>query len=102
MLGKKSIYKNKNKCNCSFFIDAGGSLTSPPATPNPALKQDGLMHLNDLVVKPSDLDHIFESDSDNDDSVRKLSIYGYTKIRSCGMIANAMRQLFSVVQLKWM
>lgn len=45
-----------------------GSLTSPPATPNPALKQDGLMHLNDLVVKPSDLDHIFESDSDNDDS----------------------------------
>lgn len=43
------------------------SLTSPPATPN-TLK-DSLMQVNDLVPKKTDLDHIFESDSDNDDPV---------------------------------
>lgn len=44
-----------------------GSMNSPPSTPNTALKES-LMQVNDLVPKTSDLDHIFESDSDNDDA----------------------------------
>ena len=50
-----------------FFYLEGGSMTSPPTTPNPALK-DSLTQVNDLVPKTSDLDHIFESDSDNDEN----------------------------------